>query len=289
MLQSIIIGCVYRHPHANVDSFTYLSDVFKSICLRNKSIFVLGDFNDDLLCTENKLGKIFRNLKLNQMIDRPTRVTPHSRTLLDLTITNKPEMIVHSDVVPETIADHDLISIQIDIKKPKRQSIRKTFRCLKEYNQDYFCDTLLNETTTLNYILNTDNINTQVEIFTNAFNKCLNVCAPILTKEIRRPPNPWITNDIKQVIKLRNKLQKDLKADRYNVTLQEQYKNEKKKVKTLLIKAKKDYYHEKFLSYRGDMKNTWKTVKTIIPNDKSSSKNTVCESRADEFNEFFFF
>ena len=40
---SFIIGCIYRHPHALNNSFTYLSDVFTSMNLRNKSMLILGD------------------------------------------------------------------------------------------------------------------------------------------------------------------------------------------------------------------------------------------------------
>ena len=168
-LPSFIIGCIYRHPHASVDSFNYLSDIFKYMCLQNKPIFILGDFNDDLFSAGNKLDKIFKNLKLRQLIDRPTRVTPNSKTLLDLAITNRPEMIVFSDVIPGTIADHDLISIIIDFEKPKRQPLIRTFRSLKNYTQNDFCNKLLKETSILDYLLLTDNVDTQVDIFTKVF------------------------------------------------------------------------------------------------------------------------
>ena len=36
-------------------------------------------------------------------------------------------------------------------------------------------------------------------------------CAPIVTKEIIRPSVPWTTGDIKEAVKGRNVLQKNLK------------------------------------------------------------------------------
>ena len=283
-LPSFIIGCIYRHPHASVDSFNYLSDIFKYMCLQNKPIFILGDFNDDLFSAGNKLDKIFKNLKLRQLIDRPTRVTPNSKTLLDLAITNRPEMIVFSDVIPGTIADHDLISIIIDFEKPKRQPLIRTFRSLKNYTQNDFCNKLLKETSILDYLLLTDNVDTQVDIFTKVFIDCLNDSAPIVTREIKRPPSPWISNDIKEAINFRNRLQKELKGNRSNVPLQEQYRNEKKRVKSLIVKAKTNYYHGKFNSCRGDIKGTWKVIKDLIPNNK---KNSGISGRVNEFNSFF--
>lgn len=57
-LPAIIVGCVYRHPKALVASFDYIEDVFKVICLRNKKVFILGDFSDNLLDKGNKLSKV---------------------------------------------------------------------------------------------------------------------------------------------------------------------------------------------------------------------------------------
>ena len=61
---SFIVGCVYRHPHALNDSFNYLSDTFSHMCLRNKAILILGDFNDDLFCSDNKIANILQTLHL---------------------------------------------------------------------------------------------------------------------------------------------------------------------------------------------------------------------------------
>ena len=57
---SFIIGCVYRHPGAKAPSFYYLSKVFKAICLKNKPVFILGDFNDDLFIRGNSMIKLIK-------------------------------------------------------------------------------------------------------------------------------------------------------------------------------------------------------------------------------------
>ena len=110
-LPSMIIGCVYRHPKALTSSFDYMQEVFKVVCLRGKSVFIMGDFNDNMLVKGNRMSKIIRDNKLTQIIDQPTRITSHSATLLDLIITNKPEMILSHEVVPHVIADHHLVSV----------------------------------------------------------------------------------------------------------------------------------------------------------------------------------
>ena len=58
MYPAVIIGCVYRHPKAGVDSFEYLQDVFRQLCVSKKNFYILGDFNNDLLLNSSKLNGI---------------------------------------------------------------------------------------------------------------------------------------------------------------------------------------------------------------------------------------
>ena len=149
------------------------------MCLRKKAVYIFGDFNDDLFSANSKLLKVIEKSKMSSVINKPTRVTEHSSTLLDPVITNLPKTILHSDVVPGPIADHELITVIIDIMKPKRQPVIKTFRSLKNYSPDILCNLLLNESNTLGLIMRTDDVDKQVELFTRVFIKCLDSCAPI--------------------------------------------------------------------------------------------------------------
>ena len=136
---SFVIGCVYRHPKALVASFTYLSNVFRSILLRKKPVIIIGDINDDLLIRSNNISKVIRDLNLKQLIEKPTRLTNNSSTLLDVVITNRTNMIIKTDVEPSTIADHELITIVINIRKSKQEPDMRTHRCHKNYSQNAFC------------------------------------------------------------------------------------------------------------------------------------------------------
>ena len=127
---------------------------------------------------------------MNQLGTKPTRITSLSSTLLDLIITNRPNSVVHSDVLPCPVGDHELLTATINIKKEKHPPVVKTFRSLQNYSQGHFCELLLNELVILNTILRTDNVSNQVIVFNDVFIKCLDLCAPFVTKEIRRPPCP---------------------------------------------------------------------------------------------------
>ena len=108
-LPSFIIGCIYRHPKAPTNAWDYITDLFRSVLLRKKTMYVLGDLNDDILSRKCQLSRIVTNNKLTQVIDKPTRITPTSATLLDVIITNNPDTIIKSEVSPQAIADHDLV------------------------------------------------------------------------------------------------------------------------------------------------------------------------------------
>ena len=117
---SFILGCVYRHPHALSNSFDYLSEVFRFMCLKNKPLIILGDFNDNLFIPNNKIGKLMQTLHLSQLVTEPTRITANSSSLIDLIITNKPNFVVHFKVLPCPVGDHELLTVTVNVRKDKK-------------------------------------------------------------------------------------------------------------------------------------------------------------------------
>ncbi len=79
-LPPIIVGSVYRHPKAPRETFDYINNALRRMCLRNKCLFMLGDLNDDLLTKGSKLSTMISMNKLHQIVDKPTRVTPQTST-----------------------------------------------------------------------------------------------------------------------------------------------------------------------------------------------------------------
>ena len=71
-LPSVIIGCMYRHPHASNDTFDHIFECFRAACLKKKAIYVLGDLNDDLMVSSAKISNIVKITKLWQLIEKPT-------------------------------------------------------------------------------------------------------------------------------------------------------------------------------------------------------------------------
>ena len=124
--------------------------------------------------------------------------------------------------------DGSHISFTVDITKPKREQVIITSRSLKNYTTEQLCYVLLDQTPILNKILSTDDVNEQIEIFNNIFNYSLDICAPITTREIKRPSAPWIKDELKLEINERDMIQKRLKENRQNERLNIEYKQKKK-------------------------------------------------------------
>ena len=70
---------------------------------------LMGDLNVDLLKTSSKTDRLFtitESFPLEQLIDKPTRVTESTTTLLDQIYVSCPESILLSKALPVTFSDH---------------------------------------------------------------------------------------------------------------------------------------------------------------------------------------
>ncbi len=173
-------------------------------------------------------------------MNKPTRVKPILATLLDDIMTNKLDIITLHDVVPHSIADHDLIMITVKISKSKRIPVTKTFCHFTNYSCDAVCFLLIQYNDKLQQTLFNDDINKQVDILTNTFTDCRDTSAPLVTKKVTRPHIPWFKDERQGVLMNRNSIQTQLTANIYNIELQQQYKVEQNFVKAL---SKAEYYH----------------------------------------------
>ncbi len=182
------MGCLYRHPESLVCTYDYIIDVLKLVSLGNRTFYILGDYNDDLLGSNSKLRKVTENAKLTQLITKPTRITSNSATLFDVIVTNRPGSALQCDVFPCPLGDHELITVSVNLRRAKHLNTVKIFRDLSKYSPSMFCSSLRHERHNLNNIFVTDNVDTQVKMFTDVFIEWLNHCAPLVRKAAKRPP-----------------------------------------------------------------------------------------------------
>ena len=99
---NIIVGVIYRHPSMDLSDFNcnYLNKLLENTSKEQKSIFLLGDFNVNLLNynEHNETNEFLDSLVSNSFIAlilQPTRITGHSNTLIDNIFSN----VIDPDII----------------------------------------------------------------------------------------------------------------------------------------------------------------------------------------------
>ena len=163
-------------------------------------------------------------------------------------------MVITSDVEPCPVADHELITLTINVRREKAQPVYRTFRSLRNYSCESFCDDLLCKTSELNKILGSDDIDCQVEIVTKILSDSIDSIAPEQTIILTRPPAPWLNQDIKLAIAERDSLHKQLKNNNNDVDLRMRYKEKKKSTKLKMDKCEAEYFQNEYKKCQNDIK-----------------------------------
>ena len=144
--ESLLVGCFYRNPQANVDYWKLIEESIGKVDRTFIKFIVLGDFNDDALPQPSQhLRDILNSYQLKQLITSPTRITDNTATCLDLVITQSPDMIKSTDVLPPFCSDH---SVPVAVFKPliyKQAPFKRTIFHYNKLDQEKFCGLLRNE------------------------------------------------------------------------------------------------------------------------------------------------
>ena len=101
----------------------------------NKEIIIIGDLHINYLKNDNH-----RNLKdniallgLNQIVNKPTRLTKDSSTLIDIILTNRPGNLCSVNVILSSLSDHDIIGCKRKVNNIKYSKSMISFRDYRKY------------------------------------------------------------------------------------------------------------------------------------------------------------
>ena len=107
--------------------FMDIYGVFEKAWMKSDTIILLGDFNCDLQGIDRKTGSeihpktrrlltLFQLFDMQNIVNKPTRITLGSSTLIDLIVTTKPNLINGKGVLPLELSDHCLIYATLNLK-----------------------------------------------------------------------------------------------------------------------------------------------------------------------------
>ena len=293
--KNIICGCIYRHPKMDLANFNknYLNPLMDKLSSENKRLYLIGDFNVDLLKidtnteTSNFLDTLTSNL-LVPHITIPTRITRTTKTLIDNIYSNSLNFNEGiSGNLTISISDHlaqFLIIPEIYQRLPKSQNIFK--RDTKNFNRDNFNRELqaINWDSVIDIDSNDPNrsFNSLEEQLNSLIDKYMPL-KKLTKKEIKLKQKPWITKSIRKAIQRREKMYKKfIKAK--DVVIKEQYHQKYKELRNEIVKlcreSKLSYYQQYFTENVKNSKKMWLGIKSII-NIKNSSKTSPSSLMVD--------
>ena len=108
-------------------------------------VILLGDLNCNLLgnCPDGQaLIDLCSTLNLFQLVEKPTRVTETSQTLIDVILTTNKLFIDTCDVMSSTISDHSLVYLTLKLKAQRTRTLYITTRSYKNFDPDKFIENL---------------------------------------------------------------------------------------------------------------------------------------------------
>ena len=310
--KNIILGCIYRHPSMDVKDFNegYLSPLMEKLPT-SKHNFLLGDFNIDLMKSDEdeNTSNYFDSLTSLSFIPHiihPTRITPHSKTLIDNIFSNVANFSQgRSGNLTISLSDHlaQFLVIPFDtcFTPPK---ISKFKRDTKNFDREnFFLDLLSIDWKEVIEIDKRDPNHSFMQYFTT-INSLIDQYMPLIEmtqQEIKLNSKPWINKEILNMINEREKLYK-MYIKTKNQVLKEQFHEKYKKlrndIRELTRKSQKEYLQEYFSKNIKNIKNTWKGIKSVIkintsnrsqPSSLLVNKKLVSEPPlvAETFNEYF--
>ena len=204
-----LVGTCYRPPD-NVNFYEILEQtcVDKDRFMDMENI-VMGDFNTNTLNkSQNKLLKSLHHFTYicdwSQTIAEPTRVTATSESCLDLIMVSDKDKISQFGTINIGLSDHMLTYCTRKISRGvfgKHKTVK--IRSMKNYSTDL----LVTELRKLNWfiVIDCDQVNEAWVNFKDLFTSVLDKLAPIKEVRLKQRTEPWMENDILELIKARDK------------------------------------------------------------------------------------
>ena len=237
--KNIVVSCIYRTPGSNITTFTeYLDNFLYSE--KNKSVYILGDTNIDLMKYDDHVPtKDFLDMLYSYgvfpKIDKPTRITAVSATLIDNIFTNVLSSNAKCGVLCNDISDHlpiFYVSEYRGINKANKNVFKFIRRCTDE-NIEKFRNELKKQT--WENVTGETNVNDAYNNFISTIKRLYSDACPKVRVKISsiNVHKPWFTNGLKNACKKKNSLYRVFIKTR-SIKHETKYKRYKNKLTTIL-------------------------------------------------------
>ena len=203
---------VRERAGSDVSFMERFSNILFRARLEDKEITLLGDLNCNLLKSAShttQLLEILRENNLQQLIDKPTRITMGGESLIDLMITSSADIYQRSGCSDCCFSDHHMIF------GVKSEVTRKFENNISQYRAFHKCDKAAFqgdiEKAPWHVLQLFDDIDERWYHWKQLFFSILDVHIPLRTHRGRRKQVLWITEEVREMMIARNHLWKKAK------------------------------------------------------------------------------
>ena len=202
-----------------------------------------------------------------------------SKTLIDHFATNRPNYILRASVLKLGMVDHYLIFAvrKLNAKRllDKQVKIVET-RSLRNYDKQLFLDEL--SAIDWNEMLARTNGDPDLmaSVFNSVISSLLEVHAPLKRRKITSHHSPWITVEIKNLMKERDLAKKRSEKD---ASYWSDYKKLRNKVTSELRARVQKYYYNLIDETQNNPKAMWKTINKVLHKNSNhtATQNIIFE------------
>ena len=273
---------MYRPPRALTGSYQLaLEDELSHICnwayLQRGIVAVIGDLNLDRLRPNRSEGKLVIDLESEQgfecLIKEPTRIERKgaitTSTLIDVLLTNRPEMFTQCGTYDTALSDHLLIYGLMKETVKRYQNKIVTFRNYKNCDMEVYTNKLATAPWHVGDLF--DDVDDQEYYWKTLMKDIVDECFPLKKMRVRYEDVPYMTTSWKNAIRAKRraaaKYYKDKSA--HNWEVKQRCRNEATRQRRIAIKQ---YWKKKANELTTNSKEFFKTFKPFLGSKTCTNK-----------------
>lgn len=285
---NFVFGVCYNPPRTNSKYFTDNLEDSITLCMPyGENMFCFGDININLMDGQLNSTRYFlsmlESLGFHQVVNEPTHLTDHSASLLDVILCNNVNVVSSVKVGGLDISNHDLIACQILVNQSKILPVFITYRDFKYFNENEFYQDL--QGVPLHEIFYMNNIDVKVNHFTQLLIDLFNKHVPLRTVRISKNKAPWLTDNIKLMMKQRDKARADCRRNPSPAKWL-YYKRLRNATNHAQTAEKLAYFN--YLATNKNSKYLWGELKSLnITSNKNKFQLPFNLSNPDDINDYF--
>ena len=199
-------------------------------------------------------------------------MTPTSKTLIDLLLTNKPELFSTAGVLDLGLSEHCMIFGLLNGVVNQHPSKVIEFRSMKNLDQEELKKDMEQTAWLLD---NSDvSVDEQYTHWLSEFNSILDKHMPKRRMKVRKRDAPYMTAEWKAAIRKKRKYAKKFKRDNSieNLELMKKWRNNATRIRRQAIKK---YWNEKSISLKSNPKKFYKTFMPFLNSKTSKDKSDI--------------